>query len=160
MNLTQIEAEQLIDLKKYCVSKIIVEFPYQGEEIEIELQNETGRIRFIADINNTNEIVKKATLQLRYKKIFALRRLDFNGNHKNPPENAPDPIFKGYENYVFQREDHVHFYMEDFGERWALPLSCLPEIGITENDDLFEKMEKFFKYCNVEELKVRKLLEL
>ena len=160
MNLTQTEAEQLFELNKYQASAITVNFPIQGESIEIELQNETGRIKFIGDINNANEIVKKATFQVRYKKIFVLRRLDLNGNHRNPPDQAPNAIFEGYENYVFNKEDHVHFYFEDFGERWALPLSIMSEIGITENDDLFEKMQKFFKYCNVEELKIRKSLEL
>ena len=160
MSLTQIEADQLFELKKFQADNIFVNFPIQGEEIEIELQNETGRIRFIGDINNANEIVRKATLQLRCKKVIILRRLDFNGNHRNPPDKAPDPIFEGYENYVFRREDHIHFYIEGYGERWALPLSYFSNIDITENDDLFEKMQKFFKYCNVEDLKVRKILEL
>lgn len=160
MNLIQSEASQLFDLKKYPINRISIDFPLQGEEVEIELENDTKRIRFIADISNSNEIVKKATLQLRYKKIFILRRLDFNGNHKNPPGDAPDLILKGFENYTFKKEDHVHFYFEGFGERWALPLDQIPEVGIVEGDDLFEKMEKFFRYCNVESLNIRKVLEL
>lgn len=160
MSLTQNEAVQLFELRKYQVDNISIDFPLQGQSIEIELQNEGGRIRFIADIANANEFVKKATFQMRYKKVVILRRLDFNGNHRNPPENAPLPIFEGYEDYVFNREDHIHFYIEGYGERWALPLLIFPEIGIIENDDLFEKMQKFFKYCNVEKLMVNKLLDL
>lgn len=160
MNLPQIEADQLFELKKYQADGIIVNFPIQGEDIMIELQNDTGRIKFMADINNANEIVRKATFQVRYQKIFILRRLDLNGNHKNPPDQTPDVMFEGFENYVFNREDHIHFYFEGYGERWALPLSSFPEIGITLQDDLYDKVQKFFKYCNVEELKIRRVLEL
>ena len=93
MNLPQVETEQLFDLKKYQADGIIVNFPIQGEDIMIELQNDTGRIKFIADINNANEFVRKATFQVRYQKIFVLRRLDLNGNHKNPPDQIPDVMF-------------------------------------------------------------------
>ncbi|RDB04107.1 DUF6978 family protein [Runella aurantiaca] len=160
MSLAQTEAVQLFDLKKYQIDNLSVNFPLQGQSIEIELQNQGGRIRFIADIDNANEFVKKAKFQMRYKKVFSLRRLDLNGNHRNPPENAPSSLFEGYENYVFNKEDHIHFYIEGYGERWALPLAKFPEIGIKETDDLFEKMQKFFKYCNVEKLTVNKLLDL
>ena len=160
MSLAQTEAVQLFELKKYQIDNLSVDFPLQGQSIEIELQNQGGRIRFIADIDNANEFVKKAKFQMRYKKVFSLRRLDLNGNHRNPPDNAPDLMFEGYENYVFNKEDHIHFYIEGYGERWALPLVKFPEIGIIETDDLFEKMQKFFKYCNVEKLMVNKLLDL
>jgi hypothetical protein len=160
MNLTQDEANQLFELRKIPVSAIKIDFPFRGEEVEIELQNETGRIKFQADINRANKIVSKVTFQLRHKKVFTIRRLDLNGNHKNPPDEAPDVIFKGYEGYIFNREDHIHFYIDGYGERWALPLKIFTEIGISDQDELFEKMEKFFKYCNVESINVRKRLNL
>ena len=97
MNLPQVEANQLFELKKYQVDGIVINFPIQGEDIIIELQNDTGRIKFIADINNANEFVRKATFQVRYQKKFVLRRLDLNGNHKNPPDQAPDVMFEGFE---------------------------------------------------------------
>ena len=50
MNLPQVEADQLFELKKYQTDGIIVNFPIQGEDIIIELQNDTGRIKFIAYI--------------------------------------------------------------------------------------------------------------
>ncbi len=160
MNLTNEEVKQLFELVKHPVSAASVDFPLQGETIEIELQNGTGRIKYQADVNRANKIVNKTTYQLRHRKIFSIRRLDLNGNHKNPPDNAPDPIFNGYENYIFLREDHVHFYIEGFGERWALPLKEIPELEICVEDQLFEKMQKFFQYCSVEGLEVRKMLEM
>ncbi len=89
-----------------------------------------------------------------------MRRIDFNGNHKNPPGPPPDKIFEGWENYTFRKEDHIHFYIDGFGERWALPLSIFETLGITPNDDLFDKMVKFFNYCNIKRWNVRRLLEL
>jgi len=71
---------------------ISIEFPIQGEYIEIELQNDTGRIKFQSDINRKNKLVNKVTLQLRHKNIYIIRRLDLMGNHRNPPGPVPDPI--------------------------------------------------------------------
>ncbi|MBL3655080.1 DUF6978 family protein [Fulvivirga sediminis] len=155
MELNPSEVKTLFDVAKYPCYSASVEFPTQGEYLEIELQNDTGRIKFQSDISRKNKIVNKATLQLRYKKTYIIRRLDFMGNHTNPPAPAPDKIFYGFEEYVCLREDHIHFYMDGFGERWALPLSKVPEIGITKEDDLYEKMIKFFTYCKVEDLRVK-----
>jgi len=157
MALTQEEIDQLFSIKKFPVESITIDFPLQGESISIELQNETKRIRFDADINRANSIVDKVTYQLRHKKIYSIRRLDLKGNHTNPPAPAPDAIFEGFEEHVFKREDHIHFYMEGYGERWALPLSAIPAIGITQSDNLYERMTKFFKYCNVEYLNINKV---
>ena len=44
MSLTQNESVQLFELKKYQVDNISIDFPLQGQSIEIELQNEGGRI--------------------------------------------------------------------------------------------------------------------
>ncbi len=158
MDLTQNEIEQLFILKKYEVSKLSVDFPMHGEKIDIELQNETGRIKFIADINRNNKIVNKVTYQLRHNKIYIIRRLDLAGNHTNPTPPAPAPLFEPFANYIFNREDHVHFYFEGYGERWALPLTEMTNIGIENSDDLYDKMKKFFKYCNVELSSVKKVL--
>ncbi len=157
MALTQEEIDQLFSIKKFPVESITIDFPLQGDSISIELQNETKRIRFDADINRANSIVDKVTYQLRHKKIYSIRRLDLKGNHTNPPAPVPDAIFEGFEEYVFKREDHIHFYMEGYGERWALPLSAIPAIGITQSDNLYERMTKFFKYCNVEYLNINKV---
>ncbi|MFP4096768.1 MAG: DUF6978 family protein [Bacteroidota bacterium] len=155
MNLNPSEIKNLFEIVKYPCDYASVEFPTQGEYLEVELQNETGRIKFQSDISRKNKIVNKATLQLRYKKIYTIRRIDFMGNHTNPPAPVPDKIFFGFEEYVFLREDHIHFYMDGFGEKWALPLSKVPELGINTEDDLYEKMVKFFEYCNVHDMDVK-----
>lgn len=134
---------------------VSIDFPLQGEYIEIELQNDAGRIKFQSDISRGNKITNKVTLQLRHRKIYSIRRLDFFGYHQNPPAPAPDEIFNGFEEYRFDGEYHVHFYFDGYGDRWALPLSQIPEIGIVATDDLYDKMIKFFEYCNVKNLRMK-----
>lgn len=162
MNLTNEEATQLFELRKFSCDSAIIDFPPQGQYLEIELQNSTGRIKFQADLNRANTIVEKVTFQVRHKNVYSIRRLDFKGNHKNPPGPAPDEIFEGFEDYRFEKQDHVHFYVEGYNEKWALPLSALPGLDIQDMDDIYDRMWKFFKYCNVEnlELKIRRTLFL
>ncbi len=155
MEFNQQEVDGLFQLKKYPCKTAKVRFPMQGESVEIELENEAGKIQFQADINRANKIVNKITFQLRHKKIYIIRRLDLNGNHTNPPAPVPDAIFNGYEDYIFKYEDHVHFYIDGYNERWALPLAKLEEIEILAEDDIYEKMSKFFKYCNIENLEFK-----
>ena len=93
MDLNPSEVKNLFEVAKYPCDLASVEFLTQGEYLEIELQNETGRIKFQSDISRKNKFVNKATLQLRYKKIYTIRRLDFMGNHTNPPAPSPDKIF-------------------------------------------------------------------
>jgi len=155
MDFNQEEIKTLFEIAKYPCDMVSIDFPLQGEYIEIELHNNTGRIKFQSDINRGNKITNKVTLQLRHKKIYSIRRLDFFGYHQNPPAPVPDEIFNGFEDYRFDREDHIHFYIEGYGDRWALPLSKIPEIGIVATDDLYEKMIKFFEYCNVKDLTMK-----
>ena len=49
----------------------------------------------------------------------------------------------------------MHFYLDGFGERWALPLSKVLEIEILSTDHIYTKMTKFFKYCNVQNMNLK-----
>lgn len=155
MGLSTEESFSLLDLRKIPVTTAAIQFPSSGQKIEIELKNDSGRIKFQADINRTSFVSNKETFQLRHKNIYTLRRLDFNGNHKNPPGPAPLEIFEGYEDYTFSKEDHVHFYIDGYGEKWALPLTIVSDIPIAAGDDIYDKMLKFFDYCNVEDFETK-----
>ena len=79
MNITDLEAINLFRMKKLPVSSLIVDFPESGNSIEIDLKSEEGRFKFIADVNRKGIVdTKRATFQLRYNVVFALRRLDLN----------------------------------------------------------------------------------
>ncbi len=161
MNLSTEEAVKLFNIRKIPVDNIVVEFPIHGEAIEIELKSDDGRYLFQADVNRKFPYNNtKTTYQLRYSKAFQIRRLDFNGGHENPPGPAPATELVKYEGMKFVNKSHVHIYIEEWGARWAIPLEDLPELNIFEADDLYERMEKFFKYCNIESYKVTKVLLL
>ena len=151
MELTQQETQQLFELAKIpSILNATVDFPMLGERVEIELRGEhNSRILFQADVNRKNQIAEKLTLQLRHRNTNVIRRVDFIGNHKNPPGPCPDPMFSGYEEYEFRRQDHVHFYMERYGDRWALPLDQIHGLIIDKNANIYERMIAFFRYCNV-----------
>jgi hypothetical protein len=74
------------------------------------------------------------------------------GSHRNPVAPAPDAMFEGFEDYEFIREDHLHFYIEGYHEKWALPLTHVKGLDILPSDDLYDKMAKFFDYCNIDNI--------
>lgn len=161
MNLSNNEAIKLFNLRKIPAENIIVDFPLHGEVIEIELKSSDGRYFFQADINRKFPYNNtKITYQLRHSKIFQIRRLDFNGGHENPPGPAPMAELIRYEGMKFANRSHMHIYIEGWGDKWAIPLEDILELGITAHDDLYEKMQKFFKYCNIESYNVTKILLL
>lgn len=159
MDLTTQEAQALFAVKKISTQKASVDFPLHGDDIILELETEDGRYKFQADINRKNRKSRdKITYQNRHMKVYIIRRLDFGSGHKNPPSNAPDERFRKYEN-VLINEPHVHFYFENFAQRWALPLTELDELDINlEKDDWYTVMEKFFLYCNIEGYTINKRL--
>lgn len=154
MSLTNKEVQQLFVMDKFPAKKASIDFPLNGDKVIVDLVNDTGRIQFQADVNRVGRIANKTTYQFRHNKVNRIRRLDILGDHRNPPGPAPDPIFLGYEEYLFLAEDHLHFYIEGFNDRWALPLSVIPELDILEADELYVKLAKFFNYCNIEDLEI------
>jgi hypothetical protein len=159
VNITDQEAVTLFQMKKLPATSLAVDFPTIGTAVEIELKSEEGRFKFLADVNRKGLIDSaRGTFQLRYNVALIIRRLDLGGSHGNPPGPAPVDFLKPFEGYKFLHQDHVHIYLDGWSARWALPLSHFPEIGISPTDDLYDKMEKFFKYCNIVNYRVNRLL--
>jgi hypothetical protein len=107
-------------MKKLPVSRMIVDFPEAGNAIEIDLKSEEGQFKFLADDNRKGIVDPgRATFQLRYNQVLALRRLDLGGSHKNPPGPAPFDYLVPFEEHKFLYEDHVHIYLDGWSSRWA-----------------------------------------
>jgi len=147
MSLNNSEAKILFEQRKICVKKSSINFPAIGEFISLDLESSDGRFQFQLDINRKTFNPMKITYQNRYNKVYVLRRLDFGGGHKNPPENPPTAIFHGYEGAIL-KEPHMHFYFEGFSDKWALPLTELSD-KFSDKSDFYEIMEEFFVYCNI-----------
>lgn len=155
MSLSDKEVDQLFKMRKHPIDRVSVNFPLHRDKVTIELEGST-RIFFKADINRAVRKDKKgkATYQLRHRDTIKIRRMDLKGNHTNPEGPAPLPEFIGYESHEFLEEDHVHFHINGYDSRWALPLTEIEELGISDIDTMLEKLRKFLEYCNVINLEI------
>jgi len=131
--------------------------PNPEEVLSIELLSVSEHYQneiFSLDINRKYLTLSKKTFQKRVQQNIVLRRIDFNAGHINPMIGyIPDDIdartialMKKYENKRFQKETHIHFYIEGYGEKWAFPIS---EFGIISTDTLDKQVKEFCKYCNI-----------
>lgn len=131
MLLAQEEFQHLIKLKKQFQEEdqILLDSIWSRDIISLESKD-----IFILDYYIGRIEIKKFTYNNRYKKVITLLRFDSSGRHTNPDGQ----IFNG---------PHVHIYREDYGDKFAFPVS---EIGIDENNlNNAEVLKNFLKYCNV-----------
>lgn len=134
INITQIEADALIQMEKHCLEEKEYEYLFPGEKLIIPLKSSNGREQFLLDINRKKIDIKKGNYQNRARQAVVLLRLDFGGpRHQNPDgEIIPSP--------------HLHVYKERYGDKWAYPLSSehFPRI-----DDLWGTLDDFMTFCNI-----------
>jgi MoaA/NifB/PqqE/SkfB family radical SAM enzyme len=135
--LTQIRAQELMALQKYCVDSSPIPFPPAGTATRIELKSNDHRVDFLVDVNRKGRIrLSKCTFQERYAVVEILLRLDVDGPpHENPDGDLiPCP--------------HLHIYREGFGTKWAI---ALPQ-DFTNTTDLPKTLREFLEYCNVQKV--------
>lgn len=134
INLTQNEADQLIAMEKVRLDEQQYYFPDAGSSICAPLTSLDQREAFLLDIRRGRINLAKATYQNRSQKVMILVRLDIEGTpHRNPDgQEIPTP--------------HLHLYREDYGDKWAIPIS---ESDFPDVTDLYKVMEDFMSYCNI-----------
>ncbi|MDP3465474.1 MAG: hypothetical protein Q8R86_06855 [Sulfuricurvum sp.] len=157
--ITNEKAKILFDLEKQTKEKQYI-LPNPNEILTIELlplnehyENEI----FNLDINRKYLALSKRTFQTRVQQTIVLRRLDFYAGHRNPtisfvPKNIGSDILelmKKYENIKFEKETHIHFYIDGYGERWAFPVN---EFSLFSSTSLYEQAKEFCKYCNIKDI--------
>jgi hypothetical protein len=133
-DLTQDEADALIDMEKRRVSADWHGYPEPGVHLSIPLESVDGREHFLLDILQGRIKLSKATYQNRGRSVVVLLRLDIDGPpHRNPEgEEVPCP--------------HIHIYKQGYGDKWAYPL---PAGKFSDLNDLFVVLQDFMAYCNV-----------
>lgn len=131
--ITQEEAEQFLKEEKYRIDDKEHVLFESDRMLHIPLRDKTHGTDFILDIRRGKIALKKNTFQTRVRKEIILARLDLGGPpHRNPDgEEFPCP--------------HLHLYRENFGDRWAYPLSS----HFTNPDDVWLTFEEFMDYCNI-----------
>lgn len=134
-DLTQVEADALLAMEKYCEKDQVHTFPSLGGSLRLELRSQDGRETFNLDITRSRALLSKETFQTRARKTVILVRLDMDGpTHRNPDgEEFPCP--------------HLHVYRAGYGDKWAMPLP--PELtGVTGTMQL---LNAFMDYCRIVE---------
>ena len=133
-DLSQAEADALLQLEKFRMTDGRLPLPDMGRKLSIELLSKDKRERFNLDMNRSYVSLSKITFQTRGRVIVVLARLDIDGApHRNPDdEELPCP--------------HLHLYREGYGDKWAF--SVLAE----HFNDLFDRwktLQDFMMYCRI-----------
>jgi len=134
IELTQAEADTLINVAKVKVNNDVFDYPGLGCLVSVPLTSEDKRESFILDIRRGRIDLRKGNYQNRVRQMVILVRLDFGGApHRNPDgEEVSCP--------------HLHVYREGYGSKWAIPVPAdkFPNLG-----DLWQTFEDFMQFCNV-----------
>ena len=133
LNLTQVEADSLIQIEKHRVDD--TEWDYSGlaGRLEIPLISANRKETFSLDIWRS-EISLKGRYQTRGRKIIVLVRLDFGSQ----PHRNPDGIEI--------LSPHLHIYREGYADKWAVPI---PSEQFSDINDLWQLLQDFMKFCNI-----------
>lgn len=111
----------------------------------------------LLDVSRSTLHLEKRTLQERANRTIILCRVDFSGSaHINPPFNHNKvegidaemiEMMRQYDAHAFKnKESHIHFYIDGYGDKWAFPLCDFIDAG----ESLVEQVEKFCDLCNIE----------
>ena len=141
--LSQQQADELISIEKVMEVNTF-EFPIPGETLTMLAQTVDGRERFQLDIERGRRNYSKWKMQLRYRHIDILVRLDIGGAAHPNPRKAPSRSLARYEGMRILTP-HLQRYVEGFGDAWAIPMP--PEF--TDPDDPLVTWVQFMLYCNV-----------
>jgi hypothetical protein len=135
-NLTQAEADALMDMEKQRVDNKTWSYPSRGGKIEIPLTSKDRREDFILDFSRGSINLAKLKYQERARQIEVLIRLDIAGSkHRNPDDTELDT-------------PHLHLYKEGYGDRWAVPV---PVGKFTDLSDIYRTLDEFMLFCNITE---------
>ena len=104
IDITQAEADALIEMEKRFVEEEDWTFPDAGERIALALTSLDKRENFILDVTRAQIKLTKATYQNRARQAIILMRLDLDGPPHRNPDGSEIPC------------PHLHTYPEGFGD--------------------------------------------
>jgi len=134
INLSQAEADTLIQMKKYKTNDKRWDYPGLGDSISIPLTSGNKRENFLLDVNCGKIDLLRGTYQNRSRQVIILVRLDFGGQpHRNPD---------GKEIH----SPHLHIYREGYGDKWAMPV---PVNRFPNLSNLWKTLCDFMIFCNI-----------
>ena len=135
LDLTQDEADALLQMEKRRADVLDWDYPSLGGSISIPLVSTDGREQFLLDLRVGGIQLAKRTYQNRARRVVILARLDSGGPpHRNPDDaDVPSP--------------HLHLYREGYGDKWAFPVPS----GFADLANPLQTLGDFLRYCGVTE---------
>ena len=135
LDLTQAEADALLQMEKRRADALAWDYPSRGGFISIPLVSANGREQFLLDLRAGGLQLAKRTYQNRARKVVVLARLDSGGPpHRNPDDaEVPSP--------------HLHLYKEGYGDKWAFAVPT----GFADLADPRQTLNDFLRLCGVTE---------
>lgn len=134
--LDQIEADLLLEHKKYFVDNSIIKLEKNNKNITRIIKSIDNKEDFILDISKGRINLSRVKYQSRHKlSNTILLRIDTSSGarHINPDGQ-------------FIECPHIHIYKEGYGSKWAYPLD--PNIFTNPNDTIL-LLKEFLMYFNV-----------
>lgn len=135
MEITQAEADALLNMEKVCSDHSAFNFPDLGGSLKIDLLSKDERELFVLDISR-RRISLSTKYQTRARQSIVLARLDFASAHRNPDGNLVGV-------------PHLHLYRDGYGDKWAFPI---PEGMLSNQSDTRQTLLDFMKYCQIVDL--------
>lgn len=133
-DLTQEQADYLLELPKRCTSDEFVVWPASGGKASVPLVSEDGREEFMLDVATSAIKLSKLTLQNRARIVAILARLDIDGAPHRNPDHTEIPC------------PHIHLYREGFADKWAFPV---PEEHFSDLSDRRTTVDEFMRFCRI-----------
>jgi len=136
IDITQQEADALIELPKIPLDDNNWDYPPLGGSISIPLTSKDKKENFMLDVSRGQIDLLRGKYQNRSRQVIVLVRLDFGGSPHRNPDGGEVPC------------PHIHIYREGFGDKWAYKLSSNDFHNI---ENLQETILDFMKFCNIVE---------
>lgn len=134
LDLTQAEADALINMEKHRADEQHYNFPLSGEKLVMPLQSPDKREVFLLDIDRGQINSLKIKYQNRARQVVILVRLELAG----PPHRNPDGVDIPC--------PHIHRYREGYGDKWAMPI---PVEHFRNTSDIWVTLWDFMRFCNI-----------
>lgn len=133
IHLPQNQADELFNMKKYCIDDTTHEFPELGGVLRIPLRSKDAKEEFLLDISRRSIRLEKNKFQIRSRISLILARIDIGGApHRNPDgEEISCP--------------HIHLYREGYDDKWAFPLPTI----FSNPSDIWQTLQEFMEYCHI-----------
>jgi len=135
-DLSQFEADRLLEMEKVATSNAPHDFPTPGMKVETVLESRDGREQFLFTMDRGRIKTAKVKYQTRARTVVVLARLELEGAPHRNPDGAK---IEG---------PHIHLYREGYGDKWAYPL---PPEHFTDPSDAWQTLLEFFAYCRIVE---------